>query len=68
MATDATGDHLKAALEANIPILLYAIDYKRKLIECTRTIMPTGDIDADMKDIKLYYKDYQGRKPELFTI
>ena len=56
------------AQKANIPILLYAIDYKRKLIECTRTIMPTGDIDADMKDIKLYYKDYQGRKPELFTI
>ena len=56
------------AQKANIPILLFAIDYQRKLIECTRTIQPSGNIEADMKDIKLYYKDYKGRKPELFAI
>ena len=56
------------ALEACIPILLYAIDYERKLIECTRTFIPTGDVEADMKEIKQYYKDFKGRHPEKFSI
>lgn len=56
------------AQKAGIPILLYGLDYERRLIQCTRTIIPTGDVDAQMRDIKLYFKDYKGRKPELFTI
>ena len=56
------------ALKAEIPILLFALDYERRLIQCTRTIVPTGDLEADMRQIKLYYKDFKGRKPENFTI
>ena len=56
------------AMKAEIPILLYGIDYKKRLIECTRSIIPTGDIKQDMKEIKLYFKDFKGKKPELFTI
>lgn len=56
------------ALEAEIPILLYAIDYERKLIQCTRTFVPTGDVEADMKVIKQYYKDFKGKHPEKFSI
>lgn len=56
------------ALKAGMPILLYGVDYKRRLIQCTRTIMPTGDIDSDMREIKLYFKDFTGRNPEKFTI
>ena len=56
------------ALKAGMPILLYGLDYERKLIQCTKTIIPTGDLDADMRDIKVYYKDFKGKKPENFTI
>lgn len=56
------------ALKAGMPILLYALDYERKLIQCTKTIIPSGDLDADMRNIKVYYKDFKGKKPENFTI
>jgi 1-acyl-sn-glycerol-3-phosphate acyltransferase len=56
------------AQKAEIPILLYGLDYERKLIQCTKTIIPSGDIEADMREIKLYFKDYKGKKPENFTI
>lgn len=52
------------AQKANIPILLYGIDFKRHLINCTKTFIPTGDYDNDLKEIKQYYKDFQGKKPE----
>jgi 1-acyl-sn-glycerol-3-phosphate acyltransferase len=53
---------------AQIPILLYGIDYERKLIQCTKTIWPSGDIEKDMKEIKLYFKNFKGKRPENFTI
>lgn len=56
------------ALKARIPILLYAVDYERKLIQCTKQVMPTGDVENDMREIKLYFKDFKGKKPEKFTI
>ena len=56
------------ALKAELPILLYAVDYERKLISCTKTIIPNGDFEGQMREIKLYYKDFRGKKPENFTI
>lgn len=56
------------ALNAGIPILLYGVDYDRKLIQCTKTIYPTGDFEKDIKEIKLYFKDFKGKYPEKFTI
>ena len=56
------------AQKAEIPILLYGLDYEKKLIRCTKTIIPKGDLDADMRTIKLYFKDCKGKKPENFTI
>ena len=55
------------ALKAGIPIHLYALDYERKLIQCTKVVVPSGDVDKDMREIKLYYKDFKGQKPENFT-
>ena len=54
------------ALKAGL--LLYGIDYQQKRIQCTKTIIPSGDLDRDMREIKLYYKDFKGKKPENFTI
>lgn len=56
------------ALEAQIPILLYGVDYEKRLIKCTKSIIPTGDIDAEMREIKLYYKDFKGKHPQCFSI
>lgn len=56
------------ALKAGIPILLYGVDYERKLVQCTKTIVPNGDIESQMREIKLYFKDFKGRNPENFTV
>ena len=56
------------ALKADIPILLYALDYQSKTIRCTKSIMPNGDIDNQMAEIKEYYRNVKGKKPELFTV
>ncbi len=55
------------AQKAEIPILLYGVDYQKRLIRCTKTIIPNGDIDAQMREIKQYFKDFQGKKPQNFT-
>jgi 1-acyl-sn-glycerol-3-phosphate acyltransferase len=59
---------LVIAQKAGIPILLYGVDYERKLIECTETFIPTDDIEGDLTHIKQYFKDYKGKRPEKFKI
>ena len=56
------------AQKAEIPILLYGVDYEQRLIRCTKTMIPNGDVEAQMREIQLYYKDFKGKKPENFTI
>lgn len=54
------------ALKANIPIILYGLDYERRLIKCTKMVVPTGDIEKDMQEIKEYFREFKGRHPEKF--
>ena len=56
------------ALKAELPILLYGVDYERRHIKCTKTIIPNGDLEGQMRQIKRYYKDMKGKYPENFTI
>ncbi len=56
------------ALKANLPIILYALDYEKKLIVSTKVIVPTGNVDKDMREIKLYFKDFKGKNPDKFTV
>lgn len=56
------------AQKAGLPIILYAIDYEKKQIVSTKTLHPTGDVEKDMREIKLYFKDFKGKIPEKFTI
>ena len=56
------------AQKAHLPILLYGVDYERRLIQCTESLTPSGDIEADMKTIKTYFKDFKGKHPENFVI
>ena len=55
------------ALKAGIPILLFGADYPSKKIRCTQMIIPDGDVDRQMRDIKTYFKDFTGRHPEKFA-
>ena len=56
------------ALKAQIPVLLYGVDFEKKLIECTRSFVPTGNFEEEMREIKLYFKPFKGKHPELFTV
>lgn len=56
------------ALKANLPILLYAIDYPNKRIVCTHTLYPSGNVEADMRIIMNYYSQFRGKHPEKFAI
>lgn len=56
------------ALQARVPIMLFGIDYPSKTITCTRSLVPTGDIEKDMREIKLYFKQFRGRHPENFSV
>ena len=56
------------ALKAEIPILLYALDYAERRIVCTKTIIPNGNIEEQMKEIKDYYKNFKGLHPKQFKI
>ena len=38
------------------------VHYSRKVIH------PSGDLDKDMREIKLYYKNFKGKYPENFSI
>lgn len=56
------------AQKAEIPILLYAIDYKKKQIVCTKTLIPSGDVETDMKIVSDYYRNFRGKHPKRFAI
>lgn len=56
------------ALGAQIPIVLIGIDYEKKCISAERYLIPSGNIEKDMKEIKLYFKDFKGKHPEKFDI
>ena len=55
------------ALKAKLPILLYGLDYKKKRIVCTKSVMPTGDIDRELPEIKRYFEQFTARHPKKFT-
>ncbi|MBP6440294.1 MAG: 1-acyl-sn-glycerol-3-phosphate acyltransferase [Caldilineaceae bacterium] len=52
------------AMAAGVPIVLASIDYSKRLIIFGKTLMPTGDIDADMVRIKAFYAGVVARHPE----
>ena len=56
------------ALKAQLPILLYGLDYRKKVIECTKVIIPNGDVEGQMAEIKEYFARCTAKKPENFSI
>lgn len=56
------------ALKAQVPIVLIGIDYEKKTITAGKAVFPSGNIEQDLKEIKLYYKDFKGKHPENFDL
>ncbi len=56
------------ALNAGVPIVLIGIDYTTRTISSTKAIIPTGDLNRDMREIKMYFKDFKGKHPENFNL
>ena len=49
------------ARQANIPIVCGFVDYKLKTGGIGPVVLPSGDMDADMKAIKMFYADKSGK-------
>jgi 1-acyl-sn-glycerol-3-phosphate acyltransferase len=54
------------ALEAGVPIILAYMDYSTKVSGLGPIFVPTGDVQADMLEIKRFYAGIQGRRPHQF--
>lgn len=52
------------ALKANVPICLGYIDYANRTIGFAQMLVPSGDIEKDFEQIKLFYQDKTGKYPE----
>ncbi len=56
------------AYKAEIPIMLFGLDFKNKQIVCTKEVHPNGDYDAQIIEIKNYFRHFEGRHPEKFSV
>lgn len=59
---------LRIAYGANVPLQLGVIDYSTKTIIIRDELRLTGDIDADMQEVRRYYSEWRhaARYPENF--
>ena len=54
------------AVGAQVPIVMAYMDYARKVSGLGPVFSPTGDIEADMVDIKAFYAPFKGKNPDQF--
>ena len=56
------------ASQANLPIVLMGMDYKKKEIRMEKYIMPSEDRKADLREIYSYFEGYQGKHKDNFVL
>ncbi|MDL5033652.1 lysophospholipid acyltransferase family protein [Pelomonas sp. APW6] len=54
------------AVTAEVPIVMAYMDYARKLSGLGPVFVPTGDIEADMAQIKAFYAPFKGKNASQF--
>lgn len=54
------------ALQAQVPIVLAFVDYARKVGGLGPEFKPSGDVEADMLEIKRFYAGVKGRNADQF--
>jgi 1-acyl-sn-glycerol-3-phosphate acyltransferase len=52
------------AKTANVPIIMFTLDFKNKQNKISEPFYPTDDIEADLKVMKAFFKGVVGKKPE----
>ncbi|MBC8332151.1 MAG: hypothetical protein H8E28_09245 [Anaerolineae bacterium] len=50
-----------------MPIVLGFLDYKKKIAGLGPTFIPTGDVDADIREIQAFYAGITGKYPDQAT-
>lgn len=53
------------ALQANVPLVMAGLDYKRKIVSFSEPITLSGDKQKDFAVILEFYKNISGKHPEL---
>lgn len=56
------------AMEAEVPIVVAALDYGKKEADFKAIIMPAGNVEDNISEIKAYYKGVTARHPEYFSM
>jgi len=56
------------ALEARVPIVMAYMDYERKISGLGPVFIPTGNVEADMAEIKRFYAPFKGRNAAEFSV
>ena len=56
---------LRIANDNNIKIMLAGIDFSNKTIELGEFFSPSGDVEQDLNNIKHYFSNFSGKRPEL---
>jgi 1-acyl-sn-glycerol-3-phosphate acyltransferase len=57
----------RIAVAAEVPILVIAFDYPRKVIRLGPLVRPTGDYEKDLAEIQSHYHVGMARRPENYT-
>jgi 1-acyl-sn-glycerol-3-phosphate acyltransferase len=55
------------ALGAQVPIMLGYMDFAQKKSGIGPAFMPSGDLEADMAQIKAFYAPFKGKNPDQFV-
>lgn len=55
------------AREAQVPVVCAFLDYERKQAGIGLSILPGDDVEADMDEIRAFYKDVAAKFPEKMT-
>ena len=56
------------AVGAEVPILLGYVDYAKKEAGVGKVLFPSGDFEADMREITAFYETVTPLHPELFSV
>lgn len=59
---------LHIAYEAHVPIMIGVLDFARKEVRVKDEFVPTGDVQADLRAVKEFYRGVEGKYPEKFTV
>jgi 1-acyl-sn-glycerol-3-phosphate acyltransferase len=60
--------YYKIAQTANVPMVLGYIDYSKKVCGIGPAIYPSGNYQADLRNIEEFYRGVQARHPEKFNL